>query len=595
MSNRIDAFLDDQSAAAASADEHSSIDGRKARPTAAAVVPADEDEYPSYSAHISDTYPSSFTPRSAVAHLRIETVVVQSKMRLVHVSWYVLLVGLTWAASLALWVGALCFTSTARASLFSSTYPLILLCWMRWKGVQVSWMEMAGVVVALVGIVTSEVVGYFTATERIVDEPDSVAVLASGGADGGSSCQAVYGSSARWQLLGDVMMIVASFLNAFNIVYASRARRVLRLFTYTLSTTTIVTVSLVLLSWLAEQSPADLSSHGLFGWLADLDMLLMISAFGFVVGCIGVLGQNYAVRYTSPRRLLHGTAAGPRPDCLHELAGRSGEAAQHQYGPGRAVGGHGHSARHAGRVRQAEGAGECALVPRRQRTVRRAAALSPAATARQPVNRGMWIIQAASLFQTVVQLDEVGIACPIGSFLVASRAKWPRIFALAPVSLHSCLYIRLPLSLRYAALSAPPSSLMHAAAHSNAGTIDLYTASIIATCDCLYIISHTCTANTRHTTYSPRIQSKALWMDGQHALDGLLSRAAVDVVPLRDAGSLQLHLRLSLDLLYPVHLLGRVERHCHTLRARSTRSTAAMDVRLARLWRLQLYDQPHTR
>ena len=314
-SNRIDAFLDDQSAqaAAASADETTALDGgSKSSAAMAAVVEGgeDEDQYSSFPAHLSDTFPSPFTPHSTTGgnggiggsvkrHLRIETVKVQSKMRLVHVSWYVLLVGLTWGASLALWVGALCFTSTARASLFSSTYPLILLGWMRWKGVQVSWMEMAGVVVALVGIVTSEVVGYFTASERIVDDPPPPASADDSlPSQAGGSCQVVAGSSS--QLVGDLMMIVASFLNAVNIVYASRARRVLRLFTYTLSTTAIVTVCTALLSILAERSPLDFSQHGLFGWLADVDMLLMISAFGFVVGCIGVLGQNYAVKYTSP-------------------------------------------------------------------------------------------------------------------------------------------------------------------------------------------------------------------------------------------------------------------------------------------------------
>ena len=113
-----------------------------------------------------------------------------------------------------------------------------------------------------------------------------------------SSCQVVAGSSS--QLVGDMMCITASFLNAMNIVWASRARRVLRLFTYTLSTTLIVTVTLAVLSSITELSPPDFSTHGLLGWLSSPDMLLMISLFGFVVGCIGVLGQNYAVRYTSP-------------------------------------------------------------------------------------------------------------------------------------------------------------------------------------------------------------------------------------------------------------------------------------------------------
>ena len=229
----------------------------------------------------------------------ITTVVTQSKMRLVHVSWYVLAVGLTWAGSLALWVWALCYTSTARASLFSSTYPLILLGWMRWKGVQVSVMETVGVFIALVGIVTSEVVGYFTATERILSEPAPAEdVAAAPAADSWESCQVVAGSSS--QLIGDLMCILASFLNAMNIVWASRARRVLRLFSYTLCTTAIVTVSLCVLTTVAEATPVSLSPHGLFGWLVDPHMFLIISLFGFVVGCIGVLGQNFAVRYTSP-------------------------------------------------------------------------------------------------------------------------------------------------------------------------------------------------------------------------------------------------------------------------------------------------------
>jgi drug/metabolite transporter (DMT)-like permease len=163
-------------------------------------------------------------------------------------------------------------------------------------------METIGVVVALVGIVTAEVVGYFTSTERMtIDIPlppppsssSSTADLLSS-----PSCQVVAGSSS--QLVGDMMCIVASFLNAMNIVWASRARRVLRLFSYTLSTTLIVTVTLAILSAITELSPPDFSPHGLLGWLSSPDMLLMISLFGFVVGCIGVLGQNYAVRYTSP-------------------------------------------------------------------------------------------------------------------------------------------------------------------------------------------------------------------------------------------------------------------------------------------------------
>src|SRR5690349_11841353 len=47
-------------------------------------------------------------------------------------------------------------TTTSRASLFCSTYPLMLLGYMKYKGTKLSWGEIIGVLISVVGIVVSE-------------------------------------------------------------------------------------------------------------------------------------------------------------------------------------------------------------------------------------------------------------------------------------------------------------------------------------------------------------------------------------------------------------------------------------------------------
>jgi drug/metabolite transporter (DMT)-like permease len=69
-----------------------------------------------------------------------------------HVGWYMCVICVCWSVSLVFWVQALRYTSTVRASLFSSTYPLMLLAYFRFvKKQSVSWGEVFGVCVALLG------------------------------------------------------------------------------------------------------------------------------------------------------------------------------------------------------------------------------------------------------------------------------------------------------------------------------------------------------------------------------------------------------------------------------------------------------------
>ncbi len=73
-----------------------------------------------------------------------------------NVLWVMLLQSMCWATSLSLWVVGLQYTTTVRASLFSSTYPIWLLLWVRFgTGVRVSIGEFAGVGICFCGVVVS--------------------------------------------------------------------------------------------------------------------------------------------------------------------------------------------------------------------------------------------------------------------------------------------------------------------------------------------------------------------------------------------------------------------------------------------------------
>jgi len=207
-----------------------------------------------------------------------------------HVSWYLLVVCLTWAGSLVLWVVALPYTSTPRASLFCSTYPLLLVPYMKYvQKVPVSAGEVLGVAISFVGILTSEMGSLMgdTSAETGADTKDAAA------------------SDSEWtpgqrQLYGDLLCVGSSLLLGINIVFAEKTRKVLPLFSYTFVSAVVVLVLLVLGAMVGEGATWSTDPlHGVFGWVQG-DMLWLNLAFGFVVGLIGVLGFNFAVKYVSP-------------------------------------------------------------------------------------------------------------------------------------------------------------------------------------------------------------------------------------------------------------------------------------------------------
>ena len=227
-----------------------------------------------------------------------------------HVIWYLLAVSITWAGSLVLWVVALPYTSTPRASLFCSTYPLLLVPYMKYvQKIPVSVGETLGVVVAFAGIVVSEMDSLGVPVEGggSMDGMESVQLSASKQA--GYLASASVGMTplpgsewtfAQRQLYGDCLCIGASLLLGLNILFAEKTRKVLPLFTYSASSAFVVLIMLLVGSYFIEGSTISMDARsGLFGWLRTEWFALMV-AFGFIVGCIGILGFNFAVKYVSP-------------------------------------------------------------------------------------------------------------------------------------------------------------------------------------------------------------------------------------------------------------------------------------------------------
>jgi drug/metabolite transporter (DMT)-like permease len=226
-----------------------------------------------------------------------------------HVSWYLLAVSITWAGSLVLWVVALPYTSTPRASLFCSTYPLLLVPYMKYvQKIPVSVGETVGVVIAFLGIVVSEMDSLAVgAGDASPDGMESVQLSASkqAGYLASESVGLAPMPGAEWtfaqrQLYGDSLCIGASLLLGLNILFAEKTRKVLPLFTYSASSAMVVLVMLMVGSFALEGSSISMDPRsGLFGWVQSEWLALMV-AFGFIVGCIGILGFNFAVKYVSP-------------------------------------------------------------------------------------------------------------------------------------------------------------------------------------------------------------------------------------------------------------------------------------------------------
>ncbi len=275
------------------------------------------------------TSPSVVTPSASAALTSPElTSALQGRNAWVSLA----IISFCWFTSVSLWVIALPYTSAARASLFSSLYPLFVILYLRlWRKIPVSMGEFTGVAVCVFGIALAEILATLNpdthtimaqtkakqaeAEEQAQKAAAALAVAAgalnttSAALTNGTAlissalmAAASHGASpAVFQMFGDALCVVGSIFIGYNVVEGSPCRTAVPLFAYTAVTSIGNWILLLLGTLIFENSTID--AHpvtGVFGWTASGEMLLRICLFGFVVGMIGILGFNYAISRMSP-------------------------------------------------------------------------------------------------------------------------------------------------------------------------------------------------------------------------------------------------------------------------------------------------------
>lgn len=271
-----------------------------------------------------------------------------------HVCWFVFGVSVVWSCSLILWVSSLPFTTTARASLLTSVYPLLLVLWLKFGPAKIALSsgEIIGVLISLAGIATCEVASVSEEVRRHARGPAHSGrphAMNDGCLWLTLSCSPLAffffaqptedsRQDPSMLLVGDALCLASAFFIAADIVLSKKARevrphridavvpddgmgatrrvrvcsildadscclvrclQVMPLFTYTLSTCFVTLCLMTCLSLILEETML-FSLHptrGVFGWARTSEDILYINVlFGVLEGAIGLLGFNFAVK-----------------------------------------------------------------------------------------------------------------------------------------------------------------------------------------------------------------------------------------------------------------------------------------------------------
>ena len=184
--------------------------------------------------------------------------------------WYILIISACWSASVLLWIESLTLTTIVRASLLFSSYQLFLVLYLRAVGVVISTGELVGVVVSLLGIALS-----------MLDLVDF-----SGFADLNA-------------MVGDAFCLLGAIFFAVDLLCAATVRKVVPLWFYTFTCTTLVCVATAIFSIIVEGSDLSTGRQGLFGFVSQ-DIAGEMFLFAFIFGVCGVLGMNYCMKHIHP-------------------------------------------------------------------------------------------------------------------------------------------------------------------------------------------------------------------------------------------------------------------------------------------------------
>jgi len=173
-----------------------------------------------------------------------------------------------WAVTLVVWLVSLDYTTISNAALFGASYPIILVIWYKIRKVPISIWEIIGTVIGFVGVVMT---------------------LAGG-----------FGKVNTKELFGDSMDIFVAFVNAALVLMGSRLRQTAQLMTYTFFTTLFVACSTAIFSVSTEGSNFGYDGpKAVFGWVNG-DFVYITLFLGLMVGAVGVLAYNFALKHVPP-------------------------------------------------------------------------------------------------------------------------------------------------------------------------------------------------------------------------------------------------------------------------------------------------------
>jgi len=174
-----------------------------------------------------------------------------------------------WSISMIVWLRSLDYTSIPRASLLTNSYPIILVIWYKIRKIPLSFGEIGGTLVGFAG----------------------VGLTLAGG---------IGSSIGNKELIGDGLCIFVAVINAAQVLWGSRLRQTVQLFTYTFFTTLFMTLVTAITSLAFEGANFGFSGpNGLFAWV-DPQFFLLTFFVAIAVGVIGVIAYNFALKHVPP-------------------------------------------------------------------------------------------------------------------------------------------------------------------------------------------------------------------------------------------------------------------------------------------------------
>jgi hypothetical protein len=267
---------------------------------------------------------------------------------------HVIFSGMAWSMNLLSWIIGLQYTTIFLASVIACSHPILLAVCMRIIGVEITWMEIGGVMISFSGMVLSCLHDIVNKSEEISSSSSSstASSLFSSPGYGNHSSHSAFSSfsfdsfslssssyssyhsssllssnsssfpvtsssdppvsiSLGYQLFGYFLCLVAAFGEVIVLFNRIKTKKYVPLMQYTCATTIIVALNATIISLLLERKGiiytpsihdgADsveifcFEEHCVFGWMSP-KWIMKILTFGLWIGVFCVAGFNYAVR-----------------------------------------------------------------------------------------------------------------------------------------------------------------------------------------------------------------------------------------------------------------------------------------------------------